>query len=111
MEPAAAIAALVTPEGRRDPHPRAEATREHGPVVRVTDRLVAVVGYSECGLALRHPQLLVQDSKSHDRYYPGWRARSALRRFTDSVLYTNPPDHARLRRLMARAVPRPRACA
>src|SRR5262249_11762148 len=40
VEPAEAIAALVTPAGRRDPHPLYEAVRRHGTVVRVNHRLV-----------------------------------------------------------------------
>jgi cytochrome P450 len=103
MDPTEALAALVTPAGRRDPHPLYDALRAHGPVVRVRDGLVAVAGYTEGGLCLRHQQLLVQDAETRDSSRPDWRARSSLLRFADSMLYRQPPDHTRLRRLVAGA--------
>ncbi|MCX4681840.1 cytochrome P450 [Streptomyces sp. NBC_01433] len=103
MHPREAMAALVAPEGRRDPYALYDALREHGNLVRIKPGLMAAVGYAECSRALREPRLLVQDAKSHDLLYPDWRSHSSLRRFTDSVLYSNPPDHSRMRRVMSRA--------
>ncbi|MCX4970655.1 cytochrome P450 [Streptomyces sp. NBC_00654] len=103
MRPREALAALVSPEGRRDPYVFYDAIREHGNLVRIKPGLMAAVGYDECSRALREPRLLVQDAKSHDLLYPDWRSHSSLRRFTDSVLYSNPPDHSRMRRVMSRA--------
>lgn len=103
MEPGEALAALVAPRGRRNPHPLYETLRAYGNVIRVEDGLTAVVGYAECVRALREPNLRVQDEKSHDVLYPDWRSHSSLRGFTDSMLYTNPPDHTRLRRLVTGA--------
>ncbi|WP_345580993.1 cytochrome P450 [Streptomyces prasinosporus] len=101
MPPRAVLAALVTREGRRDPHPLYDALRAHGGLVPVRPGLMVAVGYAECSRALREPRLLVQDARSHDLHRPGWRSHSSLRGFTRSVLYTNPPDHSRMRRLMS----------
>lgn len=103
LSAAEALRALVTPSGRRDPHPLYEAMRAHGNVVTVRPGLVAVLGYDECVAALRNPDLLVQDGRSHDVRHPGWRDRPSLRGFTHSMLYTNPPHHARMRRLVTGA--------
>ncbi|MFH8385281.1 cytochrome P450 [Kitasatospora sp. NPDC018058] len=103
MEPREAMAALTAPEGRRDPYAYYDAIRAHGNLVRIKPGLMAAVGHAECSRILREPRLLVQDAKSHDRLYPDWRSHSSLRGFTDSVLYTNPPDHSRMRRLMSGA--------
>ncbi|MDA3647031.1 cytochrome P450 [Saccharopolyspora indica] len=103
MRPDEAIAALVTPAGRRNPHPHYEAIREHGNLVPVKPGLFAAVGHAECLAALREQRLLVQDETSHDISHPGWRSHSSLRGFTNSMLYRNPPDHTRMRRLVAGA--------
>lgn len=95
------MAELVSAAGRRDPHPRYAALRAHGQVVAVATGLVAVLGYAETAAALRDNTLLVQDEHSHERSYPRWREHSSLRRFTDSMLYTNPPQHTSLRRMVA----------
>ena len=99
--PGEALAALTRPAGREDPYPRYEALRAHGNLVRVKPDLVVAVGYAESDRVLREPRLRVPDAASYDRVYPGWRAHSSLRAYTDSMLYRNPPDHARMRRLVS----------
>ncbi|OZM71902.1 cytochrome P450 [Amycolatopsis antarctica] len=101
--PAEAIAVLVGPAGRRDPYPVYERLREHGNLVRADAGMLVALGYAECTRALREPLLLVQDQHSHDRRHPGWQKHSSMRGFTDSMLYTNPPDHHRMRALMTGA--------
>jgi cytochrome P450 len=97
MDPLAAFQALVTAEGRRDPYPYYEAIRAHGDLVPLKRGSWIAVGHRECARALREPALLVQDGAAFDRVYPDWRAHPSVRAFTDSMLYSNPPDHARRR--------------
>lgn len=92
-----AFAALGTSRGRQDPYPLYEAIRAHGSAAWLKPGRLVVVGYEECARALRDPRLHVQDAKSYDASSPGWRAHSSLRAFTSSMLYSNPPDHNRLR--------------
>jgi cytochrome P450 len=94
------IRELVGP-GRTDPYPRYEQLRAHGAVVGVRTGLMVVLGYAECAAALRDSRLQVQDSASYDVIYPDWREHPALRGYLDSMLYRNPPDHARMRRLVS----------
>ncbi|GAA4447491.1 cytochrome P450 [Phytohabitans houttuyneae] len=101
MGPREAVAALVSPEGRRDPYPLYEVIRAHGGLVAVKPGLMVAVGYAECDEALRETRLRVQDGESYDQIYPAWRAHSSLRAYTDSMLYRNPPDHTRMRRLVS----------
>ncbi|GAA4938486.1 cytochrome P450 [Nonomuraea thailandensis] len=101
MAPGEAVAALVSRAGRRDPYPLYEALRAHGPIVPVRPGLTVVVGYAEISRALRDNRLRVQDAASYDVIYPRWRSHSSLRGYTDSMLYRNPPDHARMRRLVS----------
>ncbi len=101
LQPAELIAAMVSPPGRGNPYPLYEEMRTHGNLIQVKPGLVAALGYAECDRALREPHLRVQDSHSYDRIYPRWREHSSLRGYTDSMLYHNPPDHARMRRLVS----------
>ncbi|MFF9347213.1 cytochrome P450 [Streptomyces sp. NPDC014734] len=100
--------ALGTPAGRQDPYPLYEAIRAHGNIARLKPGRLIVTGYEECARALRDPLLHVQDARSYDAARPGWRAHSSLRAFTGSMLYSNPPDHTRLRNLVSFAFTPPR---
>ncbi|HEX8768842.1 MAG TPA: cytochrome P450 [Jatrophihabitans sp.] len=100
-QPLEIIRDLVGTTGRTDPYPRYELLRAHGPVVRVRPGLTVVVGYAECDAALRDNRLRVQDGASYDSIYPDWREHPALCAYIDSMLYRNPPDHARMRRLVS----------
>ncbi|MDQ1742860.1 MAG: cytochrome hydroxylase [Pseudonocardiales bacterium] len=99
--PLETIRELVGSPGRTHPYPRYERLREHGPVVPIRPGLTVVVGYAECDAALRDNRLRVQDGPSYDSIYPEWREHPALRGYIDSMLYRNPPDHARMRRLVS----------
>ncbi|HEX8095843.1 cytochrome P450 [Jatrophihabitans sp.] len=102
-QPLEIIRDLVGTPGRTNPYPRYEQLREHGAVVGVRPGLMVVVGYAECDAALRDGRLRVQDGASYDAIYPDWREHPALRGYIDSMLYRNPPDHARMRRLVSGA--------
>ena len=97
MQPLAAFKALTTGEGRRDPYPYYEAIRSHGNLVTVKEGSLVAVGYRECAQALHEPKLQVQDGTAFDRVYPAWRSHSSVRAFVNSMLYSNPPLHARQR--------------
>jgi cytochrome P450 len=101
QSPLATIRELVGSPGRTHPYPRYELLREHGAVIAVRPGLMVVVGYAECDAALRDGRLRVQDGLSYDAIYPDWREHPALRGYIDSMLYRNPPDHARMRRLVS----------
>ncbi|MDQ1720953.1 MAG: cytochrome hydroxylase [Pseudonocardiales bacterium] len=101
QSPLETIRELVGAPGRTHPYPRYELLRAHGPVVEVRPGLMVVVGYAECDAALRDGRLRVQDGPSYDAIYPDWREHPALRGYIDSMLYRNPPDHSRMRRLVS----------
>jgi cytochrome P450 len=100
MEPLAAFQALGTAEGRQDPYPYYEALRAHGNLVHLKEGSLVAVGYRECAQILREPALQVQDGTAFDRVYPEWRSHSSVCAFTNSMLYSNPPKHARQRGLV-----------
>ncbi|MEU2073831.1 cytochrome P450 [Streptomyces sp. NPDC013489] len=92
-----AFAELGTVRGRQDPFPLYEVIRSHGATAWLKPGRLVVTGYEECDRALRDTRLHVQDAAGYDTTSPGWRDHSSLRAFTSSMLYSNPPDHTRLR--------------
>ncbi|WP_103535993.1 cytochrome P450 [Streptomyces sp. SM11] len=108
MSPVEALDALGTAGGRQDPYPLYESIRAHGQVVPTKPGRFAVVGHDACDRALREPSLRVQDGRSYDVVFPSWRSHSSVRGFTSSMLYSNPPDHARLRHVVSFAFTPPK---
>jgi cytochrome P450 len=106
------MALLATPEGRADPYPRYARIREHEPVFRSAMGSWIVTRYADCQQALRAPQF----GKSSDRDatarmriarwgIPAEEVEDFVQFFErrQSMLTLNPPDHTRLRGLVARA--------
>ncbi|AXO37674.1 putative cytochrome P450 hydroxylase [Micromonospora sp. B006] len=103
MDPADALALLMSPEGRVDPYPTYERLRAHGPVVQAGPVFFVVTGYAEADAILRDARFGVMDDALRDQFMPGWRESPAILSISRSMLRTNPPDHSRMRRLAAGA--------
>ncbi|PZF99239.1 cytochrome P450 [Micromonospora deserti] len=103
MDASAAVALLMSPQGRIDPYPTYERLRAHGPVVEAAPAFFVVTGYAEADAILRDPRFGVLDDDLRDNLWPGWRESLAVASISRSMLRTNPPDHTRMRRLAAGA--------
>ncbi|MGC4893508.1 cytochrome P450 [Micromonospora sp. DT31] len=103
MDPADALALLMSPEGRVDPYPTYERLREHGPIVQAGPLFYLVTGHAEADAILRDARFGVLDDALRDEFMPGWRESPATMSISRSMLRTNPPDHSRMRRLAAGA--------
>lgn len=103
LTPEEALAGMISPTGRRNPYHWYDQIRAHGNLVQGKPGMLVAVGYAECARALRAAELHVQDEETFYYEFPQWRSHSSLRGFTNSMLYTNPPDHGRLRRLVTSA--------
>lgn len=103
VDPADALALLMSPEGRLDPYPTYERLRAHGPVVQAGPVFYVVTGYAEADAILRDARFGVMDDALRDQFMPGWRESPAVLSISRSMLRTNPPDHSRMRRLAAGA--------
>ena len=104
--PAAAaeiLAALGTPEGSANPYPHYARLRQINPVLVQATGPVYVTGYRECLEVIREPGFHAQNAEWMDRVRPGWREHPGLVATTDAFLFKDPPEHTRLRRLVAGA--------
>jgi cytochrome P450 len=99
---------MLTPEGRSDPHPRYAAIREHTSAFRSALGVVVVSRYDDCQWVLRDPRFGKGEPgpvwERYDLTEDEWQARFGdFEQRTRSMLGLDPPDHTRLRRLVAKA--------
>jgi cytochrome P450 len=104
---------FMTPEGRSDPYPIYRQLREAAPVLRTAFGPVVLSGYEECMTALRDPRLgrgtaLMAESGGMLGMLGGGRnvdpaTRDSFLTRGNNMLFADPPDHTRLRRLVSRA--------
>ncbi|WP_225829024.1 cytochrome P450 [Streptomyces naphthomycinicus] len=107
VPPGDLAAALQTPEARRDPYPFYARMRRESPVHRSAQGIWYLTRYADVEAALGDPRL----SSDRDRMTLAYSALGgdlkAFSRLTDRLgrvmSNTDPPDHARLRRLANRA--------
>ena len=96
------MAELTSAAGHEDPYPIYARLRELGAAVAGPDGAMIVTGYRECAALLREPRLhknpgglLVAAG------FADWERRPALALMFKSMLMINPPEHTRLRGLVA----------
>ena len=99
---------FLTPAGKNDPYPRYAAIREHTPAFRSGLGLVVLSRYDDCQWALRDPRLGKGEPIAMWEQYglteSEWHARfGEVERRSRSMLGLDPPDHTRLRKLVAKA--------
>ena len=89
----------MKPAFREDPYPFYERFRGTAPLLRVADTIWFALGHAEVAAMLRHPRLST-DEQQHATTKAG-KAPDPNR--ARSLLFMDPPDHTRLRGLVARA--------
>jgi cytochrome P450 len=99
---------FFTPEGKANPYPRYAAIREHSPVFRSALGFVVVGRYEDCQWVLRDPRFGKGEVgpiwEAYGLTEAQWTERfGEMERRTRSMLGLDPPDHTRLRRLVAKA--------
>jgi cytochrome P450 len=103
---------LLTPEGRADPYAYYRELRNSAPVLRSSLGPVVLSRYDDCMAALRDPRLgrgtALRSAGEAPVAFAGFDVDPALRdaffdRAGNNMLFADPPDHTRLRRLVSRA--------
>lgn len=98
------MGALMTPEGRSDPYPIYQEARELGPVARIAPDWFLVSTYAEVREVMRSPAYLKNRySRVDESQRAVRRAHRSIQLFDESVLLQDPPEHDRVRNLMAAA--------
>src|SRR5262245_24517444 len=88
----------MSPEFRENPYPHYEAYRSQEPLLRVGDTIWFSFAHADVTTMLRDPRL-----SSDERRATSEAGREDPGRLSRSLLFMDPPDHTRLRGLVARA--------
>ncbi|HXC53641.1 MAG TPA: cytochrome P450 [Candidatus Limnocylindrales bacterium] len=107
-DPARADAAFLTlimdPEVRRDPYPTLHEVRSASPIFKSSFGNWVLTRYDDCHSALRDPRCGKDWPGMMERAgFDDWREHQSLGYGDSTLLFANPPQHTRLRRLVARA--------
>jgi cytochrome P450 len=89
----------MSPAFREDPYPYYERFRGSSPLLRMADTIWFALGHAEVTALLRHPGLSTDESHAATE---ADRTEEDPNR-TRSLLFMDPPEHTRLRGLVARA--------
>lgn len=89
----------MSPAFREDPYPHYERFRGPDPLLRVADTIWFALGHAGVTALLRHPKMSTDES--HATTEIGQSGPNAIK--SQSLLFMDPPDHTRLRNLVARA--------
>src|SRR5262245_58755466 len=88
----------MSPAFREDPYPLYDAYRGQPRLLRAADTVWFCFGHADVTALLRHPQL-----SSDERRATSETGCAEPGRLATSLLFMDPPDHTRLRSLVARA--------
>ena len=97
---------VATPEGRADPYSRYAALRADAPVHRSAIGFWVLTRYDDCQYLLRHPGVGKDFSSAASALglsEEQQAEQAAFRNDRSNMLFADPPDHTRLRRLASRA--------
>jgi cytochrome P450 len=97
------VGLLLTPAGRVDPYAIYEDIRGYGDVSQVSEGFYVTTRYATIDEILRDPRTRVGDREHLQHWMPDYLPNVATASFLDSMLQTNGPDHARMRRLASGA--------
>src|SRR5262245_64960120 len=100
------VTAVGSPEFFRDPHPTYRLLREQSPLVSLRPNVPACTRYDDCLALLRDPRYSASRyMRPIAHYTEEQRSQLAtwIRVASHQVIFTDPPDHTRLRSLLMRA--------
>jgi cytochrome P450 len=90
------LAQLMTPAGRADPFPLYAAAHEREPVSVLPDGSFLICGYAAVNQVLRDPGFGLAEAASPNA------GHDAVQLMNQSILRADPPDHGRMRSLIAK---------
>src|SRR5580700_3810551 len=102
-DPEALLDSLMLPEVSADPYPMFERLRALGGRHRMPGGTVFALSYDDCATVTRETVFRAQSPQWCDQVMPGWRERPSKVATFEAMLFRDPPDHTRLRRLVGAA--------
>jgi cytochrome P450 len=94
---------LDSPAGRANPYPLYAELHELGEAIRLGPGQVALVGYDAISTVLRDPDVRHADFAQMAEIIPEFAQHSSIHESRDWILNLDPPEHGRIRSLIAKA--------
>jgi cytochrome P450 len=97
------LADVLTGSSGSDPYEAYRRIRERAPVLCTRNGTVVLTRFDDIWAALRHPDLGKPEQGFGGRHgqLPEDQVRQAMARWRHTILFANPPEHTRLRRLVS----------
>jgi cytochrome P450 len=102
LSPDEVIGALFSSPQPDDPYPLYDRLRELAPVFPSATGMTFLTRYDDCAEAVRNPGLLMAGPQIA-RQDPRFESSSYLRAMAGMLIFTDPPAHTRLKRLISKA--------
>jgi cytochrome P450 len=99
----ALLDSLLTPEVSANPYPTFERLRALGGPHCTPSGVWFALSYDDCAMVTRETVFRAQSPEWNDLARPSWRARPSKVATFETMLFRDPPDHTRLRRLVGAA--------
>ncbi|MGH3158046.1 MAG: cytochrome P450 [Streptosporangiaceae bacterium] len=99
----ALLDSLITPAVSANPYPTFERLRALGGPHLTPTGIVFALSYDDCATVTRETVFGVQSPQWCDLATPGWRERPSKIATFETMLFRDPPDHTRLRRMVGAA--------
>ena len=98
------LGSLISAGINTDPYPVYAWLRQCGPVRwAAAGGVLMLFGYEDCASLVRDQEYGAQSPEWSDRVSPGWREHPAKTATFEPMLFRDPPDHTRLRKLVSTA--------
>jgi cytochrome P450 len=98
----AILAELLSDTARADPYPHYRALRELGPIAPLAQGLAGATPFTAVATGYDLIDQVLRDVSFYKKSLPGWQQHTLLTTFETSMMFSNPPDHTRMRALFSK---------
>ena len=96
------LAELLTDTARANPYPLYHALRELGPIAPLTQGMAGATPFAAVATGYDLVDEVLRDVRFYKKSIPGWQQHILLTTFETSMMFSNPPDHSRMRNLFSK---------
>jgi cytochrome P450 len=98
----AILAELFTDEARANPYPHYRALHELGPISALQQGVPGATPFAAIATGYDLVDEVLRDVSFYKKARPDWREHTLLTTFETSMMFSNPPMHARMRNLFSK---------
>jgi cytochrome P450 len=96
------LAELLSDTARADPYPLYRQLRELGPIAQLSQEMAGVTRFAAVATGYDLIDTVLRDVDFYKKASPDSARHPLLNTFDTSMMFTNPPDHTRMRALFSR---------